>query len=88
MKMFLTRLFRHEKIESEQTVVSATADDPVKPDPEEFKGRPISEYLRARGVPEDTSRYEKERGVTTLYFRLGDLRPKPRSGSDEEEPDA
>jgi len=44
---------------------------PARPDPADFKGRPIGDYLDALGVPEDTSRYESELGVTTLHMRLG-----------------
>ena len=46
---------------------------PVRSDPAEFKGRPIIDHLKALGVPEDTARYERERGVTTVYVRLGEL---------------
>ena len=49
---------------------------PTRPDPKDYKDRPIGDYLKALGVPEDTSRYES--GTTTLHFRLGNLRrPKP-----------
>lgn len=42
------------------------AGDP--PDPADFKGRPIGYYLKALGVPENTSRYAREKGVTKLVF--------------------
>jgi hypothetical protein len=77
VKTFLTRLFRRDKVEPVPFKRHAL------PDPEDFKGRPIIEYLKACGVREDTSRYEKEWGVTTLYFRLGNLRRKPGHGSGE-----
>lgn len=41
--------------------------------------RPIIDHLKALGVPEDTSRYEKEQGTTTLYHRLGGLRGRKRT---------
>lgn len=49
----------------------AEARSAARPDPADFAGRPIGDLLKALGVPEDTSRYEREEGVTTLVFRLG-----------------
>lgn len=36
-----------------------------RPNPEDFKGRPIGDYLQALGVPESADRYESEKGVTS-----------------------
>lgn len=46
--------------------------------PDSFKGRPIGDYLKALGVPEDTSRYEDEEGVTTINFNLGRILRRER----------
>lgn len=57
----------------------ATTKRRPRPDPADFKGRPIRDYLEARGVPENTSRYTTESGITTLYYRFGPGGPRRRS---------
>jgi hypothetical protein len=58
--------------------VQVRAGDP--PEPEDFKGRPLGDFLRALGVPEDTSQYGK--GETRLTFRPGPWSRAPRDGED------
>ena len=74
-----------EKTEDAAKRAGSRGETPTRPDPADYEGRPIGDYLDALGVPEDTSRYETEEGATTLYHRLGGLRrPKPAdpSGAD------
>ncbi|HMS71525.1 MAG TPA: hypothetical protein PKB03_00690 [Baekduia sp.] len=76
------RFTRRELLEFENLhdllVRAAERTENARPDPADFKDRPIGDYLDALGVPEDTARYQRERGVTTLHVRLGKLlREKP-----------
>ncbi len=49
---------------AEKTEASGTAPATGRrPNPADFRGRPIGDHLKALGVPEDTSRYEKEQDV-------------------------
>lgn len=56
-----------ERVASRQ---SRAGDDP-RPDPADYKGRPIGDFLTALGSTEDTSHYARERGITTVFHRLG-----------------
>ncbi len=41
------------------------------------KPRAAIEFLKSLGIPEDTSRYEKEKGITTLRFAPLRKKKKP-----------
>lgn len=83
MKRLLARLLGRRAPRTDPVPAPRRRPPDARPDPQAYRGRPIGDYLKALGSEEDTSRYGRGRGITTVVL----LRRRPARPGEGDAPE-